>query len=196
MWSEKSIGRAIALQLLDRKCVVLVDNCSWTGHECDVLGVTTDLRIIDVEVKISRADLKADAKKSKWWHFMTFEEKRTAGIDPGTPEWWNAKMAVVHPRKVWKHYYALPADIWKPELADSLPSKASGILLLRQGRNPGEASVIVQCERRATPNREALRLTAEQATDIARLANLRMWESYKQLEELNNRSKADAAATN
>jgi hypothetical protein len=62
-WSEYNIARAIALQTLARKCVVLVDNCNWTGHECDVLGVTTDLRIIDVEVKISRADLKADAKK-------------------------------------------------------------------------------------------------------------------------------------
>lgn len=57
-WSEQSIARAIALQTLARKCVVLIDNCSWTGYECDVLAVTTDLRVIDVEVKISRADLK------------------------------------------------------------------------------------------------------------------------------------------
>ena len=44
-WTEHIIARAIAVQTLDRKCVVLVDNCSWTGHECDVLGVTMDLRI-------------------------------------------------------------------------------------------------------------------------------------------------------
>jgi len=58
-----AIARAIALQTLARRCVVLVDNCNWTGHECDVLGVTTDLRIIDVEIKISRADFRADAAK-------------------------------------------------------------------------------------------------------------------------------------
>ena len=67
-WSEHVIAREIANQTLAKKCVVLVDNCNWTGYECDVLAVTTDLRIIDVEVKISRADLKADAKKNKWWH--------------------------------------------------------------------------------------------------------------------------------
>jgi len=56
-WSEHKIARAIALQTLAKKCVVLVDNCNFTGYECDVLAVTQDLRIIDIEVKISRADL-------------------------------------------------------------------------------------------------------------------------------------------
>lgn len=181
MWSEKSIARAIALQLLARKCVVLVDNCKWTGHECDVLGVTTDLRIIDVEVKISRADLKADAKKSKWWHSLTWQEKLDAGIKPDSAEW-QQKVHATHPHKVWKHYYALPADIWKPELADSLSSEASGILLLREGRDPREPQCIIHCERRATPNKDAIRIKPEQVMDIARLANLRMWEAYNKLE--------------
>jgi hypothetical protein len=170
-WTEHTIARAIALQTLDRKCVVLVDNCNWTGHECDVLGVTTDLRIIDVEVKISRADLKADARKDKWWI-------RQWG------HWLNGKMvqpdpvARLHPPKVWKHYYALPADIWKPELVDALPSRASGVLLLREPRNWREPAVVVECLRRATPSKDATRLKPEQVMDIARLANLRMWEAY------------------
>jgi hypothetical protein len=172
-WTEHSIARAISHQTLAKKCVVLVDNCNWTGYECDVLGVTTDLRIIDVEVKISRADLKADAKKDKWWH------------RPG----WNwagrqapAAVANTHPRKVWKHYYALPKEIWKPELLDCLPSKASGVLLLdRDGwpRPPG-SGIRVECVRRATPAKDACRLNPEEVMDIARLANLRMWEAYSQ----------------
>ena len=164
-WSEHSIARAISLQTLARKCVVLVDNCSWTGYECDVLGVTTDLRIIDVEVKISRADLKADAKKDKWWHRMT---------------WGAPKDAVTHPRKVWKHYYALPKEIWKPELLDCLPSTASGILLLDRDGYPrqGGQAMRVECVRRATPAKDAYRLKPEEVMDIARLANLRMWEAY------------------
>lgn len=165
-WSEYSIARAIALQTLAKKCVVLVDNCSWTGYECDVLGVTTDLRIIDVEVKISRADLKADAKKDKWWKHVAWRD------EPGPPQ------LRPHPPKVWKHYYALPFEIWKPELADSLPSKASGILLLREQR--GITTLAVHCERRAVPNKDADRLTPAQAVDIARLANLRMWEAYRE----------------
>jgi hypothetical protein len=170
-WTEHAIARAIALQTLARKCVVLVDNCNWTGHECDVLGVTTDLRIIDVEVKISRADLKADARKDKWWiqqwgHWLNGKMVRP---DP---------VARLHPPKVWKHYYALPADIWKPELLDALPSRASGVLLLREPRDWREPAVVVECLRRATPNKDATRLKPEQVMDIARLANLRMWEAY------------------
>lgn len=180
-WSEHSIARAIALQTLARKCVVLVDNCGWTGHECDVLGVTTDLRIIDVEVKISRADLKADAKKDKWWqrhgwaHYELVDGKRTRIDAPST--------ARIHPPKVWKHYYAMPADIWKPDLLDCLPSKASGVLLLSYGKDYTDLHhrphVVVGCVRRATPNKDATRLTPAQAIDIARLANLRMWEAYQ-----------------
>lgn len=178
-WNEHLIARAISTQTLARKCVVLVDNCNWTGHECDVLGVTTDLRIIDVEVKISRADLKADAKKDKWWHSLTYAEKIAAGRDSLDLDTWNHRDPVDHPRKVWKHYYALPAEIWKPELLDCLPSKASGVLLLHAKPS---GNIIVTCARRSTPNKDAYRLTPQNVMDIARLANLRMWESYYRLD--------------
>lgn len=195
-WNEHLIARAISLQTLARKCVVLVDNCNWTGHECDVLGVTTDLRIIDVEVKISRSDLKADAKKDKWWKSLTWSEKLAAGLDPKNRELWDRRDPVEHPRKVWKHYYALPADIWKPELLDCLPSKASGVLLLSEHSS---GRIDVTCARRATPNKDAYRLTPEQVMDIARLANLRMWESYYLLDTARRdidywRDKSKAAA--
>lgn len=162
VWSETTIARAIALQTLARKCLVLVDNCSWTGNECDVLGVTMDLRIIDVEVKISRSDLKADAKKDKWWQQLTWREEGPA-------------RRLEHPRKVWKHYYALPLSIWKPELLACLPSPASGVLLLddRHGR------ITVSCERRAMPAKDAYRLTPAEVMDVARLQNLRMWDAYQ-----------------
>lgn len=167
-WSEGKIARAIALQTLAKKCVVLVDRCNWTGHECDVLGVTTDLRLIDVEVKISRADFKADAKKDKWWH-------RTGG-------WWRGEQPDPTrrpwPPKVWKHYVAMPAELWREALFEFMPSPASGLLLLREQRN-STTQVAVHCERRAMPNKDADRITPAQAIDIARLANLRMWEAYK-----------------
>lgn len=179
-WNEHRIARAISIQTLARKCVVLVDNCNWTGHECDVLAVTTDLRIIDVEVKISRSDLKADAKKDKWWHRLTYFDALQAGLTKRGEPWdaWAHKTAREHPHKVWKHYYAMPADIWKPELLDCLPSKASGVLLVREQR--GMETLAVECIRRSTPNKDATRLTPSQVMDIARLANLRMWEAYEQ----------------
>lgn len=184
IWSERVIAHEIARQTLDRRCLVLVDNCNWTGHECDVLGVTMDMRIIDVEVKISRSDLKADAKKDKWWHrtFLRYEPEQEA-VENG--RWMRRQRAIYDekaltwPRKVWKHYYAMPSDIWKPELLECLPSKASGVLLLT-ARPDGR--IIVGCKRRATPCRDADRLKPEQVLDIARLANLRMWSSYEDAE--------------
>jgi len=177
-WTEGVIARAVAQQTLAKKCIVLVDRCNWTGHECDVLAVTTDLRIIDVEVKISRADFKADARKDKWWHW------------PGLA-WNQPKPAPVHrdwPPKVWKHYVAMPAELWNDALLEFMPSPASGLLLAREHRGRVE----LNCHRRATPNRDAGRVTPAQAIDIARLANLRMWDAYAAAE----RRQADAVKIN
>jgi hypothetical protein len=178
-WSEGAIARAIGMQTLARKCVVLVDRCAWTGYECDVLAVTNDLRIIDVEIKISRADLKADRSKDKWWHRHSWMRH-----GPDAPR--------MHPRKVWKHYFAMPAEVWKPELAEFLPSAASGILLVTRSEPP-QPGVLVRCLRRATPAKDADRLTPAQVMDIARLANLRMWEAYKTRDEAVGRASKVAA---
>jgi len=174
-WTAAIIARAIALQTLNRRCVLLVDRCLWTGYECDVLGVTVDLRIIDIEIKISRADLKADAGKDKWWqrqYGAWLPAERRQQVTTTARPW---------PPKVWKHYYAMPADIWKPELLDRLPSPHSGVLLMR--RQEHGDPVVARCERRATPNRDAERLTPQQAVDIARLANLRMFAAYEKLRQ-------------
>lgn len=184
-WSEGKIARAIALQTLARKCVVLVDRCNWTGYECDVLGVTTDLRIIDVEVKISRADLKADAKKDKWWirNFVGYSEPKEIRDGNGVLRYttreslWN-NVARQHPPKVWKHYYAMPRDIWKSELLECLPSPHSGVILMRE-QHGNDTVAVAEVVRRATPAKDAYRLKPEQVMDIARLANLRMWEAYQ-----------------
>lgn len=165
-WSERMIARAISQQVLHNKCIVLIENTSWTGHEADVLGVTMDMRLIDVEVKISRSDLKADYHKEKWW-------TRLWPMMDGPPQ--------LHgwPPRVWKHYYALPQEIWKPELEHSLPSPKSGILLMVRGI---DGRISIHCTRRATPDRDCSRLTAADALDVARLANHRMMEAYADLE--------------
>jgi hypothetical protein len=183
-WTEANIARALALQVFARKYLIMVPNCNWTGYECDLLAVAPDLRIVDIEVKISRSDLKADAKKDKWWcrevngytdWLDTYREgrlvsRRREPIYNSTLREW--------PPKVWKHYYALPLEIWKRELIDSLPSKSSGVILLRQH----EGEIYASIERRATPNREAKAIEAADAIDLARLASLRMWNTYQALE--------------
>lgn len=176
VWTERVIATAISRQTLARKCVVLVDNCRWTGHECDVLAVTTDLRIIDVEIKISRSDLRADADKPKWWHHFpgTYDWKtRSYPAGSSTPRLW--------PVKVWKHYYALPAEIWDDKLFDCLPSPNSGVLLMTSQGVDYARYPVATCRRRAKPNKDAYRLKPDQVMDIARLANLRMWDAYEKV---------------
>lgn len=175
-WSEKKIATALARQVFERKHLVLVPNCSWPGSECDLLVVTRDLRIIDVEVKISRADFKADAAKDKWFHswdwridgpFKSYEERNERRR---SRQW---------PHKVWKHYYAMPKEIWKPDMVEFLPSKNCGVILLSDIRSD---RLLASVERRATPCRDAERLSASDAVDIARLASLRMWDAFEKLE--------------
>lgn len=182
-WTEETIGRFIANHVLDKKCIVLVPNCTWPGHECDILAVTQDLRVIEVEAKISRADLKADAKKDKWWHrkLVAFGEQVVERMPDGRLK--SAHRPPVYdetrlqwPRKVWKHYYALPEEIWRGrELFDALPSPYSGVILLSERGGRPRAFV----ERRATPCRDADRLTSQEAINVARLANIRMWSAIE-----------------
>lgn len=179
-WNELLIAGALTRQTFASKCVVMVPNCVFTGHECDVLAVTADMRIIDVEIKISRADLRADAGKDKWWHRFpsTYdaETRKYTRAQPVHRDW---------PRMVWKHYYALPKDIWNDSLLDDLGSSASGVLLLSRGTGISSGNEItVDCRRRAKPNRCADRLSTAQVTDLARLANLRMWDAIKLRERI------------
>ena len=163
-WTEHDVAAWLARFFFKNKTIVLVPNCSWTGHECDLLGVTQQCRVIDVEIKISRSDLKADPSKDKWWHPRPW-------CRPGQPE--RAREPRAWPPHVWKHYYAMPADVWNASLLSVLP-EASGILTIHE-YNYGQCRL--QCERRARVNRNATRLDAEDCIDIARLASLRMWDA-------------------
>lgn len=146
-------------------------NTTWTGDsEIDLLVVHRSLRVIDVEVKVSRADLKADIAKDKWWHARTWEN-----VKLGTPrtrrEW---------PRKVWKHYYAMPAELWRDDLRDAIP-KVSGVLLVKRkpvGGGTGRYIYTVECVRASKPRRDAEVLSAEHVMQLARLTSLRLWERY------------------
>lgn len=188
IWSEASIGRALALQFFNRKYLCVVPNCNWTGHECDLLAVTENLRIIDVEIKISRGDLKADAKKDKWWHSYYTGEYQTVVSKSGFSR--QDPVRAIDPRpwppKVWKHYFALPKEIWTPDLLDVLPNTNSGILLLDKDGYPRPVDELmkVTCLRRATPNRDAKPISPAAAVNIARLASLRMWDAYRKVERL------------
>ena len=179
-WSESGIASALVEQVFDRKYLMLVPNCRWTGHECDLLVVTNNLHIIDVEIKVSRSDLKADSKKDKWRHIIDWRLNSKSG----RPEP-SKILARTHPPKVWKHYYCLPADIWTPSLLDALPSKSSGVIILVQ--RDGCGSIVASVQRRAIANKNADRITPQAAISLARLASLRMWSAYRKLDAMKDK---------
>ena len=176
-WSERGIAAFLSRHTFRRRHLV-VNNCSWPGSECDLIVVTKSLHLIEVEIKVGRADLRADASKDKWFDRDWRSRQRT-------PRQW--------PLRVWKHYYALPRYIWTPDLADALPPM-SGVLLLGEH---DDGNVFVEHARRAKPCRDAKRLTAEQVVDLARLVTLRLWDAYETVDRLSRearqRVRADAA---
>lgn len=167
-WTERSIANAVARQMFNGRSTLVVPNCTWTGHEADLLCVDVkSLKVIDVEVKISRADLKADAKKAKWWQHSWSYATRRYRAQPVKPLDW--------PQRVWKHYYVMPADIYAPELLATLPA-CSGVMLIARTRY---ARTELRLVRRAKPNPAAKPITPTEAINIARLASLRMWDAIK-----------------
>ena len=177
-WSERLIAGALARQVFASKHLVVVPNCTWTGDELDLLVVTADLRIIDVEVKISRADLRADAKKDKWYH--NWDWRIDGPYDKARRE---DRRRREFPRKVWKHYYAMPKDLWNDNLAAHLKAMTprSGIILMSQTVN---GVILADVKHRSQPNLKADKISAEDAINLARLASLRMWDAYKEIDKL------------
>lgn len=180
-WTARELARTLALHVFNRKHLVVVPDCQWPGSECDLLVVRNDLRLVDVEIKISRADLKRDAAKDKWfdsplsWPFGTDKPSPT----PRT-----------HPRRIWKHYFAVPAEIWADELYQHIPT-ASGVLLIRDRHF--EDAPLMTIKRQARPNNAAKPVCAEDVCDIARLQSLRMWDAYDEVDR-HRRKLADAEA--
>lgn len=161
-WTAAQIARALYHQFFRQRHMIVVPNCYFAGHEADMLVVHRNLKLIDVEIKISRADLKADLSKNKWWT---------------RPDFWVAPNAVgvrrEWPPRIWRHYFVAPVDIWKPELLDSIPA-ASGVIVIDADRY---GTPKVKSVRRARSNPDAKPAEARDIVDLGRLANMRMWDA-------------------
>lgn len=187
-WTEQSIGAAVYNHVFKRKHLVLLPNTYHTGFETDLLVVRNDLRLMDIEIKISRSDLKADQHKDKWSKQMyhTWGHPRPPALKV---EW---------PAKIWKHYYLLPRDIWTDELLLHISPK-SGILFIRSFRDwhgrDDDNTPLISIRRQAKPNRDAKAIPAEDLLDIARGCSARMWESYNKIRELDGSKKPLAVPT-
>lgn len=172
--NSASMGRALN-EFFQRKHLIIVPETYWTGYECDLLIVTPEMRIIDVEIKISRADFRKDYSKDKWFHHWDYD------IDG---EWNNRSQDLRRrrelPQRVWKHYFAIPKELWKPEMVDELPSKSCGVILLSELGS----KVFCECARKATPDKNAEKIGPEAAIDLGRLASLRMWDALNNVHRM------------
>jgi len=175
-WSEQSIARAICMQIF-KGSLMMVPNCNWTGNECDLLVIDKTLRIIDLEIKISRADFKCDAKKDKWWsHYdREIDGNMKAWNDAGRP-----RRAREWPQKVWKHYFVMPKEIWDDSLLEFLPSESCGVLLISEY----QGEIHIHVKKMAKPNIKSDKIAPETCVDIGRLAAFRMWESFRRYDQL------------
>lgn len=179
-WTAGQIGHSLYYHVFAQKHAVVLENCYYPGSECDVLIVRNDLRLMEIEIKISRADLKADAKKDKWFKYIPPSGRRWAHkseCDVQKLEW---------PNKIWKHYYCVPEEIWGADLIASIPLK-SGVLLIREWRPDMPAISVI---RQAKPNKDAKPMPAADLVDIARYCNVRMWDALKDVRDRQARAEA------
>lgn len=171
-YTAERIGAALARNTF-KGALCVVDRCTKMGSECDLLVIDSSLRAVDVEIKISRADLKADRDKGKWFDFQRW--------DPATRDW--AKTPREWPQNIWKHYYVVAAPIWCDELLEHCQPK-SGVITITMRDKPGpyQLDYELHVRRRATPNRNCEPLKPDVIADVARLASLRMWDAYRDLQ--------------
>lgn len=184
-WNECTIGRAIFEQAFTRKHIVLLPNTYYTGYEADVLLVRADLRLVDIEIKVSRSDFKADQHKDKWWKYGPYVDRTDGSKDSyGRLRQEPTKTRREWPIRVWKHYYALPREIWRDGLEAEISPK-SGILLFTQGEDIGDRPVVhMSVHRQAKPRKDAKPIDAGEAIEVAKLCNARMWAAYASVERM------------
>jgi hypothetical protein len=184
------ITRCLAANLFASDLVV-VDRCTWPGAECDLLVVTNRCQVIDVEIKISRADLKADREKSKWYRQPDYLWREDHG--PPMPK----NMPLDWPKNVWKHYYAVPASLWRPEFVN-LIKHASGVITVDVARAEAserrrEAQALKppsqwfhKVVRRAKPNPNYAPLEAGELRKVAHLTSFRLWRCYDEMQRMSD----------
>lgn len=67
-YSEKSIQQALWYYLIGRGHVLICPNILVKQGEVDLLTLTKTDMLWNIEIKISRSDFKADARKRRTWH--------------------------------------------------------------------------------------------------------------------------------
>lgn len=127
---------------------LIVPNISWGMdiHECDLLVVSKSGYATEVEIKISKADLKKDAYK-KHNHEDRFNRIR-------------------------RLYFAIPESL--SNCIEFIPERA-GIIVCSRGVMYGENVICCEVLREARINNTCKKFTDDERFNIARLGTMRIW---------------------
>lgn len=166
-FSERSIARALvhAFGMFPPRRYLAVENVSWglLPWEADLLCMSGNGYLQEVEIKVSVADLRRDLEKPK--HRLRKAVFTSTGRSPHT---WI--------RRFW---YAMPDTVWNKVVAEPpIPADAGVVLLyIERGEKEfgGEDKMRSRIVRPAKTNAAAIGLTAGERYDLARLGVLRYW---------------------
>ena len=134
-----------------------VDPMIWkniVNHECDMLIVTKNRYLTEVEIKISLSDLKADFKKE--------HQHKDENIK--------------------NFYYAFPEEI-KEKAIELIPEKAGILIALKKHLNDGYEYREIKCYRKPKINKLAKPINDIVLSRIYRLGYLRYW-NYRTSKEV------------
>lgn len=136
---------------LDYRVNLIVPNVYWgmNVHECDLLVVSKAGYLTEIEIKVSRSDLKADAKK---WHGHESD-------------------------RIKRLFFALPDYLENIDCIEMVPERAGIIIVKPKDNVPGEYPYSPRCReiRPAKRNPAATKISEADRYKIARLGALRIW---------------------
>ena len=149
----------------DTRRNIIVPNVSWgIGlHECDVLVITKSGYAIEVEIKLTKADIKADLKK---WH--SHENKKLRSL-----------------------IFAIPKKL--AHCSDLIPERAGIITIERletqrphwdKTIGPNPSRLYCSILRKAKINTHAKKLSDKDILHVAELGVMRMWNLKEKLMRL------------
>lgn len=144
---------------------IIVPNVSWgffDKHEADMLVIRNSGYAFEIEIKRSRADMKADFKKK---HGHIDKKNRIVQL-----------------------YYAFPKELL-PKVEELVPLEC-GIITVEKYPNSA-ATGYVKIHREATRKKGAKKLTQKEQFKIARLGTLRIWSLKTKLNNLKYKYEKD-----
>ncbi len=133
---------------------LIVPNVSWGMdiHECDLLIVSKSGYATEVEIKISKADLKKDAFK-KHNHEDRFN-------------------------RIKRFYFAIPESL--SNCIEFIPERA-GIIVLSRSEIDGVNYIYCKVLRAARVNNTCRKFTEQERFNIARLGTMRIWSLKRKI---------------